>query len=233
MPVRIKGQFVSVKGATSPMLVRSCSFTVDLGENGYLVGFIDDYEYPREMPFGWRCGPATDAGAVVLTTTDTGPLQLTVQVHNAPPAPETGAEWEPAEEISLRADLPTLRLATLEQGDILDAWPDEEPPLHLPPSPDGTDWVRMRLYCHTDDPEPGIGDHGERHLVQLWRAPDTPPVHPEISEADRQARVDYAADMAIPGMAESCHVLFYVRPTRQPDDDGSGPCRRPVSQRLR
>jgi hypothetical protein len=22
--------------------------------------------------------------------------------------------------------------------------------------------VRMCLYCHTDDPEPGIGDHGER-----------------------------------------------------------------------
>ncbi|MCZ0998449.1 MULTISPECIES: hypothetical protein [Streptomyces] len=215
------------------MLVHASSFTVDLGENGYLIGFTDDYEYPREMPFGWRCGPATDAGAVVLTTTDTGPLQLTVQVHNAPPAPETGAEWEPAEEISLCADLPTLCLATLEQGDILDAWPEEEPPLHLPPSPDGTDWVRMRLYCHTDDPEPGIGDHGERHLVQLWRAPRTPPVHPEITEADRRARVDYAADMAIPGMAESCHASFDIRPTRQPDDDGSGPCRRPVSGRLR
>ncbi|MEU1447573.1 hypothetical protein [Streptomyces mirabilis] len=150
------------------MLVHASSFTVDLGENGYLIGFTDDYEYPREMPFGWP-----------------------------------------------------------------DAWPEEEPPLHLPPSPDGTDWVRMRLYCHTDDPEPGIGDHGERHLVQLWRAPRTPPAHPEITEADRRARVDYAADMAIPGMAESCHVSFDIRPTRQPDDDGSGPRRRPVSGRLR
>ncbi|MFF2133682.1 hypothetical protein ACFVW1_51890 [Streptomyces olivochromogenes] len=56
----------------------------------------------------------------------------------------------------------------------------------------------MRLYYHADDPEPGIGDHGERHLVQLWPAPHTPPVHPDIAEADRQARADYAAGMAMP-----------------------------------
>ena len=42
------------------MLVRASSFT-------------DDYEYPAPMPFGRRCGAATDANAVVLTTTDTGP----------------------------------------------------------------------------------------------------------------------------------------------------------------
>ncbi|MEU2860329.1 hypothetical protein ABZ672_18540 [Streptomyces mirabilis] len=113
-------------------------------------------------------------------------------------APETGAEWEPVEEISLRADLPALYVATLGQGDILDAWPDDEPPLEFPFSSDGSDWVRMRLYCHEDDPEPGIGDHGERHLVQLWRAPQTPPVHPDITDADRRARADYAADMAMP-----------------------------------
>ncbi|MEU0822987.1 hypothetical protein [Streptomyces mirabilis] len=180
------------------MLVRASSFTVELGEGGYLIGFTDDYEYPKEMPFGWRCGPATDAGAIVLTVTDTGPLQLTVQLHDAPPAPEASGEWEPAEEISLQADLPALYVATLEQGDILDAWPDDEPPLEFPLSTDSSDWVRMRLYCHADDPEPGIGDHGERHLVQLWPAPHTPPVHPDITEADRQARADYAADMAMP-----------------------------------
>ncbi|MFJ8158905.1 hypothetical protein [Streptomyces sp. NPDC094468] len=116
--------------------------------------FTDDYEYPAEMPFGWRCGPATDANAVVLTTTDTGPLQMTIQVHDTPPAPETGDGWEPAEEISLRTDLPALHLAALESGDITDAWPDEDPTLTLPPAPDGNDWVRMRLYCHTDDPNP-------------------------------------------------------------------------------
>ncbi|GHE58285.1 hypothetical protein [Streptomyces capitiformicae] len=181
------------------MLVHASSFTVDLGENGYLIGFTDDYDYPREMPFGWRCGPATEANAVVLTTTDTGPLQLTVQVHDAPPAPEPGGDWEPAEELSLRADLPRVCLATLEQGDILDAWPDDEPPLQAPTSPGAFDgWVRMRLYCHADDPEPGIGDHGERHLIQFWPAPEAPPIHPEITEEDRQARADYAADMAIP-----------------------------------
>ncbi|MFG2951924.1 hypothetical protein [Streptomyces adustus] len=179
------------------MLVRASSFTVELGENGYIIGFTDDYEYPAEMPFGWRCGPATDANAVVLTTTDTGPLQMTIQVHDAPPAPEVGGGWEPAEEISLRVDLPTLHLATLESGDVMDAWPDEETPLHLAPAPDGGDWVRMRLYCHADDPEPGIGDHGERHLVQLWPAPETPPLHPDITEEDRQARAEYAADQTL------------------------------------
>ncbi|SOF03166.1 hypothetical protein SAMN05446589_10445 [Streptomyces sp. OV198] len=35
---------MSVQGATTSMLVRASSFTVDLGENGYLIGFTDDYE---------------------------------------------------------------------------------------------------------------------------------------------------------------------------------------------
>jgi hypothetical protein len=180
------------------MLVSASSFTVELGENGYLIGFTDAYAYPSEMPFGWRCGPATDANAVVLTTTDTGPLEITIEIHDTPPGPETGGAWEPAEELSLRTDLPTLYLATLEQGDILDAWPDEEPALEAPSSSDSHDWMRMRLYCHADDPEPGIGDHGERHLVQLWPAPQTPPTHPDITDEDRQARAEYAADMATP-----------------------------------
>lgn len=56
----------------------------------------------------------------------------------------------------------------------------------------------MRLHCHADDPEPGIGDHGEHHLIQLWRAPETAPVHPDITAEDRQARAEYAADRALP-----------------------------------
>ncbi|MGW2621147.1 hypothetical protein [Streptomyces sp. NPDC001500] len=180
------------------MLVRTSSFTVGLGENGYLIGFTDDFDYPAEMPFGWRCGPATDASAVVLTTTDTGPLRLTVEVHDSSPPPEASGAWEPAEEMSLRTEAPTLYLATLEQGDILDAWPPDETPLDIPPTSEGGEWVRMRLYCHADDPEPGIGDHGEHHLVQLWRAPRTTPEHPEITDAHRQVRAEYAADRATP-----------------------------------
>ncbi|MEU2307905.1 hypothetical protein [Streptomyces misionensis] len=180
------------------MLIRETTFTVDLGEHGYLIGFDDDYDFPTEMPFGWRCGPATDATAVVLPTTDTGPLQMTVQMHDNPPDTEPGDGWEPAEEMSLLADTPTLYLATIGQGDFWDAWPGDQPPLEAPAAAGSGGWVRMRLYCHADDPAPGTGDHGERHLVQLWPAPQTPPVHPDISEADRQARAEYAADMAKP-----------------------------------
>ncbi|MEU1661002.1 hypothetical protein ABZ527_33605 [Streptomyces griseofuscus] len=180
------------------MLIREVSFTVDLGEHGYLIGFDDDYDFPSEMPFGWRCGPATPATAVVLPTTDTGPLQMTVQTHDSPPDTEPGDGWEPAEEMSLLADTPTLCLATIGQGDFWDAWPEDQPPLEAPEAADSGGWVHMRLYCHVDDLEPGIGDHGERHLIQLWPAPQAPAVHPDISDADRQARAAYAADIARP-----------------------------------
>ncbi len=100
--------------------------------------------------------------------------------------------------MSLLAETTTLYLATIGQGDFSDAWPEDQPPLKAPAAAGSGVWVRMRLYCHADDPEPGIGDHGERHLIQLWPAPRTPPVHPDISEADRQARAEYAADMAKP-----------------------------------
>jgi hypothetical protein len=180
------------------MLLRELTFTIDVGEHGYLIGFDDDYDFPREMPFGWRCGPATEAIVVVLPTTDTGPLQMTVQVHDTPPSPELDDGWEPAEEMSLLADAPALCLATIGQGDFWDAWPEQEPPLEMPLSGEGEEWVRMRLYCHADDPEPGIGDHGERHLVQFWRAHQAPGVHPEITDADRQARAEYAAQMEVP-----------------------------------
>ncbi|MEU6775139.1 hypothetical protein [Streptomyces sp. NPDC046759] len=178
------------------MLVCEASFTVDLGEHGYFIGF-DDYDFPPEMPFGWRCGPATQATAVVLPTTDTGPLQMTVQIHDSPPRPESGDGRELPEELSLLTETSTFYLATIGQGDFWDAWPEEQPPFQAPPpAADSGGWVRMRLYCHVDNPQPGIGDHGERHLIQLWSAPQTLPVHPDISAADRWARVEYAADMA-------------------------------------
>ncbi|MGW0210863.1 hypothetical protein ACWDZ8_35540 [Streptomyces sp. NPDC003233] len=52
------------------------------------------------------------------------------------------------------------------------------------------------MYCHADDHEPGIGDRGERHLIQLWPAQPTDPVHPPISDEDLQARTEYATAMA-------------------------------------
>ncbi len=77
----------------------------------------------------------------------------------------------------------------------MDAWPDDEPPLSPYTS---VGWARMRLYCPADDPDPGIGDHGERHLIQFWPVPEAaPPIHPEITEEDRQARAAYAVDMAM------------------------------------
>ncbi|MFJ5035681.1 hypothetical protein ACIQB5_48590 [Streptomyces sp. NPDC088560] len=54
----------------------------------------------------------------------------------------------------------------------------------------------MRLYCHAADHEPGIGDRGERHLIQLWPAPAAGQLHPPLSEQDRQARTEYATAMA-------------------------------------
>ncbi|WP_053710776.1 hypothetical protein [Streptomyces sp. NRRL B-3648] len=100
-----------------------------------------------------------------------------------------------AEEISLRAETDSLHLDIIE---VSDAWPDDEPPLLLEPLLGHDRWVRLRLYCHADDPEPGIGDHGERHLIQFWPAPATAPVHPVLSEEDRRARAEYAATTSGP-----------------------------------
>ncbi|WP_445684449.1 hypothetical protein [Streptomyces reticuli] len=180
------------------MLVHQAEFTVDLGESGYLIGFTEHDDYPDEMPYGWRCGPAGPSSVVVLPTTDTGPLQLTIQIHDSQPVPEASSEWEPAEEISLLAETDSIHLATLDPGEVSDAWPEDHPPLPLESLLGQDRSVRMRLYCHADDPEPGIGDHGERHLIQLWPAPATAPVHPAVSEEDLRARGEYAANTAGP-----------------------------------
>ncbi|MEW2527548.1 hypothetical protein [Streptomyces sp. NPDC047071] len=173
------------------MLVHEAQFTLDLGESGYLIGFAEHDDYPNDMPYGWRCGPAGASSAVVLPTTEDGPLHLTLQIHDSQPAPEPDTGWEPAEELSLRAADASLHLAALDPGDVTDAWPQDLPTPPLPPAHDG--WIRMRLYCHTDDPEPGTGEHTERHLIQFWPAPATDPVHPALSDNDRQARADYRA----------------------------------------
>ncbi|MFG3207853.1 hypothetical protein [Streptomyces sp. NPDC048192] len=193
------------------MLVHEAVFTVDLGEDGYIVGFAEHDGYPAEMPYGWRCGPVDPSSAVILTTTDTGPLQMTVQVHDSQPAPETADRWEPAEEISLLSHGGSLHLELLDPGEVSEAWPEDEPALSMSASPGADKWVRMRLYCHADDYEPGIGDRGERHLIQLWPAPATDPLHPPISEQDRQARTEYATAMA--RQAEQAGVEYTVHLT--------------------
>lgn len=188
------------------MLVQATQFTFELGESGYLIGFTEHDDYPGEMPYGWRCGPAGPSSAVVLTTTDTGPLHLTVQIHDSRPAAEADNAWEPAEEISLQAETGRIHLAILDPGEVTDAWPPQEPPLQLPAWAASESWVRMRLYCHADDPEPGIGDHGERHLIQLWPAPATKPIHPDLSDEDRQARAEYASNQAGPVEDYTSHI---------------------------
>ncbi|RRQ72594.1 hypothetical protein CQW39_31140 [Streptomyces griseofuscus] len=80
----------------------------------------------------------------------------------------------------------------LGSGDFEEAAP-ENGPLTLPLDRVPT-WIRMRLYGHVDDHEPGVGDRGEHHLIHLWAAPEAPPVHPELTEADRTPRRSYKND---------------------------------------
>ncbi|GAA2321766.1 hypothetical protein Scani_00570 [Streptomyces caniferus] len=180
------------------MLVREASFTFEVGESGYLIGFTEHDDYPDEMPYGWHCGPAGKSSAIVLTATDTGPVRIALQVHDSPPAPETDPDWDPAEELSLQTTTSPVQLSTLDAGDILDAWPADQPPLHITAAPDSGAWVRLRLHCHTDNREPGLGDRGERHLLQLWPAPQSPPEHPPLTEAHQRDRADYARHAAMP-----------------------------------
>ncbi|MET9176263.1 hypothetical protein ABZX64_35335 [Streptomyces misionensis] len=155
------------------MLIRETTFTVDLGEHGYLIGFDDDYDFPTEMPFGWRCGPATDATAVVLPTTDTGPLQMTVQMHDNPPDTEPGDAWEPAEEMSLLADTPTLYLATIGQGDFWDAWPGDQPHLEAPAAAGSGGWAACACTATPTTPRRAPATTGKG----TWSSSGPPPRH--------------------------------------------------------
>ncbi|CAO5184562.1 conserved hypothetical protein [Frankia sp. AiPs1] len=174
------------------MLLKDVVLTVEVQESGYLLALGEDDDYPTEMPYGWRCGPAGASSIVVLTTTDTGPVSLTMQLHDTPPPPDSSTGWEPVEEVSLHADTNTIAVRVLGQGDIVDAWPDHEAPLVIPPAAGDPQWIRLRLHCHVDHHEPGLGDRGERHLIQLWHAEQTPPIHPPLSAADLEARAAYA-----------------------------------------
>ncbi|MEV4441391.1 hypothetical protein AB0K09_20675 [Streptomyces sp. NPDC049577] len=173
------------------MIIAETTLTPETGEYGYLLALGEEYEWPPEWPYGWRCGPIGSDTAHILTDTDTGAITIAIQTHDEPPPPETGPGWGPAEEISLHAtETPTLYI--LGSGDFEEVEPDDGP-LTLP-----TDqvpaWIRMRLYCHTPDPEPGVGNRGERHLIQLWAAPQEPPVHPEPAPSDLALRHSYKED---------------------------------------
>ncbi|MFF3918355.1 hypothetical protein ACFYZB_33625 [Streptomyces sp. NPDC001852] len=142
------------------------------------------------VAYGWRCGPIGSDTAHIPTDMDTGTITITVQTHDAPPPPETGPVWGPAEEMSLHATDDTPVIYILGSGDFEEAGP-EGGPLQLP-TDHAPVWIRMRLHCHT--PEPGVGDRGERHLMQLWAAPQQPPVHPRLTESELTQRRAYKED---------------------------------------
>ncbi|OIJ99216.1 hypothetical protein BIV25_09280 [Streptomyces sp. MUSC 14] len=171
------------------MIIAETTLTPVTGEYGYLLALGGAYEWPPEWPYGWRCGPIGSDTAHIITDTDTGTITITVQTHDEPPPLQSAPGWGPPEEISLHAteDAPVLYI--LGTGDFWEAEPDDGP-LRLPADRMPV-WIRMRLYCHTADPEPGIGDRGERHLIQLWAAPEEPPVHPQPTASDLVLRRSY------------------------------------------
>ncbi|MGW7822405.1 hypothetical protein ACWGLF_30825 [Streptomyces puniciscabiei] len=178
------------------MIIAETTWTPETGEYGYLLALGGDYEWPPQWPYGWRCGPVGSGTAHILTATDTGTIAITVQTHDAPAPSETDPAWGPAEEMSLHATEVTPVIYILGSGEFEEAEPEsEDGPLQLP-SDQVPEWIRMRLYCHTPtpNPEPGVGDRGERHLIQLWVAPQQPPVHPQLTESDLTRRRAYKED---------------------------------------
>ncbi|MEV6839400.1 hypothetical protein AB0N17_33685 [Streptomyces sp. NPDC051133] len=175
------------------MIISESTLTPETGEYGYLLALGEDYEWPPQWPYGWRCGPIGTDTAHILTDTDTGTITITVQTRDEPPPPETDPAWGPAEEMSLHATQDTPVIYILGSGDFDEAEP-EDGPLQLPTCQVSA-WIRMRLYCHTPAPElSGTGGRGERHLIQLWTAPEQPPVHPELTESDLTRRHAYKED---------------------------------------
>ncbi|MFF4188573.1 hypothetical protein ACFYZ9_35775 [Streptomyces sp. NPDC001691] len=174
------------------MIIAESTLTPETGEHGYLLALGEEYQWPPQWPYGWRCGPVGSDTAHILTDTDTGTITITIQTHDETPPPEIGPGWGPAEEISLHATELTPLILILGSGDFDEAEPDDGP-LALP-----TDrvpaWIRMRLYCRTTNPEPRVGDRDEHHLIQLWAAPQNPPVHPELTESDLTLRRSYQDD---------------------------------------
>ncbi|MFI2206696.1 hypothetical protein ACH47Z_39425 [Streptomyces sp. NPDC020192] len=115
------------------MITAEPTLAPETGEYGYLLALGEDYAWPPQWPYGWRCGPIGSDTAHILTDTDTdtdtdtGTGTITVQTHDAPPPPETEPAWGPAEEISLHAteDAPVIYI--LGSGDLEEAEPEDGP----------------------------------------------------------------------------------------------------------
>jgi hypothetical protein len=110
-------------------------------------------------------------------TTNPGPweddIALRIELHDSPPATDTSRPWQYGpEDVVLHTADDHLTLAIPCQGDLSERWPDDEPPLTLPPKTADKP-LRMRLYGRADSNEHGIGDRGESHLLQLWPDPET------------------------------------------------------------
>lgn len=157
------------------MLLRRTAVTVrPLGE-GYLVALSDEYDYPGEWQDDRSIQATGECAAQISCVTDTGDLDLRMELHDHAPGPDTSRAWHYGpEDVALKAEAENLVLVIPCQGDL------SEQSVELPlAAPSGADdhagRFHVRLYGRADSNEPGIGDRGERHLIQLWPATEQPP----------------------------------------------------------
>ncbi|MFF3127438.1 hypothetical protein ACFVRD_35255 [Streptomyces sp. NPDC057908] len=154
------------------MLLRHINMTLrPLGE-GYVVSLAEEYDYPGPWEDDRSIQTNGTSAAQVNCVTDTGDLALRIELHDTPPETDTSRAWQYGpEDVVLCAEDGCLTLAVPCQGDLSEWWPDDEPPLALPPKTAGGS-LRVRLYGRADSSEYGIGDRGETHLLQLWPDPE-------------------------------------------------------------
>jgi hypothetical protein len=154
------------------MLLRRIDMSLrPLGE-GYVVALAEEYDYPGP----WNDDRSIQANGVsaaqVNCVTDTGNLTLRIELHDSPPEIDTSRPWQYGpEDVVLHPEDDHLTLAVPCQGDLSEWWPDNEPPLPLPPRTADKP-LRVRLYGRADSNEYGIGDRGDIHLLQLWPDPE-------------------------------------------------------------
>lgn len=156
------------------MLLRHTDVTLrPLGE-GYVIALSEEYDYPGPWQDDRSIQSNGECAAQVSCVTDTGDLALRIELHDQEPDPDISRTWQfGPEDTVLRAETEYLMLVIPCQGDLSEQWIDDEPPLALPSGPAGGPRAfQVRLYSRADSNEPGIGDRGEHHLIQLWPAAD-------------------------------------------------------------